>query len=337
VTSHARRMTLRQIAQESGLSAPTISKVLNGRADVAPETRVRVLELLRQNDYVPRGATGRPMVSTHVEVAFDALVTPNNLEILAGVVTAATAGGSHVAVSTSPAEINARLWINELERVDRSGLIMVTSRLSADQQKRLNELGLPLVLIDSINTPDQTVVSVGASNWSGGVAAVEHLIALGHQRIGMLRGRDSVCDNARYHGYVAAMTAAGLPIDRKLVQWGEFQFAPSIPAATRMLTADNPPTAIFAANDFGAMGVLEAARRLGVRVPEDLSIVGFDDNICARTSSPQLTTVRQPFHDMGAAAYSALNDLMNHREPMSYRIELATTLVVRESTRPPSP
>jgi LacI family transcriptional regulator len=328
------RMTLQQIAEVGGVSAPTISKVLNGRADVSPATRERVLRLLREHAYVPRGATSLPNSRTHVELTFDALVTPNNLEILRGVVDAATSHGTHVAVSTGPAEVNTTLWVNELERVGRSGLIMVTSRLNAEQQKSLNESGLPLVLIDPINTPDQAVVSVGATNWAGGLAAVEHLLSLGHTRIGMLRGRESVCDTARYHGYVAALAGQSLEVDPVLVGRADFRFDPAVEAATTMLTSDRPPTAVFAANDFQALGVIEAARRLGLHVPEDVSVVGFDDTVQARLASPGLTTVRQPFFDMGVAAYAALDDLIGGREVISSRIELATTLVVRQSTMP---
>jgi LacI family transcriptional regulator len=215
----------------------------------------------------------------------------------------------------------------------RSGLIMVTSRLNAEQQKSLNEAGFPLVLIDPVNTPDQAVVSVGATNWAGGLAAAEHLLSLGHTRIGMLRGRQSVCDTARYHGYVAALAGHGLEVDPALEARADFRFDPAVEVATMMLTADRPPTAIFAANDFEALGVIEAARRLGLHVPEDVSVVGFDDTIQARSASPQLTTVRQPFFDMGVAAYAALDDLISGREAISSRIELATTLVVRQSTR----
>lgn len=328
------RLTLRQIAETAGVSQPTISKVLNGRGDVAPDTRRRVLKLLRDHEYTPRGATSVPHAAKHIELAFDALVTPNNLEMMRGVIDAMTARNIHVAVSLYPADTRSDLWINELQRAGRSGVVMVTSRLSPAQQTRLSEADLPIVVIDPINPPDPSIVSVGASNWQGGMSAVEHLIQLGHTRIGIIRGRKSVCDTARYHGAAAAMAAHGLALEDQLVERGEFRFDESIPAATHILDRADRPTAIFAANDLAALGAIEAARRLGLRVPDDLSIIGFDDGLLARTASPPLTTVRQPFYDMGIAAASALNDLIHTGTSLSSRIELATQLIVRESTRP---
>jgi len=327
------RLTLRQIAEAAGVSQPTISKVLNGRGDVSPATRQRVLKLLRDHEYAPRGATNVPHATKHIELTFDALVTPNNLEMMRGVVEAMTSRNIHVAVSLYPPEIRSHLWINELERAGRGGVILVTSRLTKEQQNRLGEADLPVVVIDPINPPDNSIVSVGATNWQGGMSAVEHLIQLGHTRIGIIRGRESVCDTARYHGYVAALTAHGLPLDPQLVERGEFTFDDSIPAATNLLTHPSRPTAIFAANDLTALGIIEAARHLGLRVPDDLSVVGFDDGLLARTASPPLTTVHQPFYDMGVAAAGALTDLIDTGSSLSSRVELATTLIVRESTK----
>jgi LacI family transcriptional regulator len=328
-------MTLQQIAERAGVSAPTISKVLNGRPDVAPATRERVLQVLHEQQYLPRGASALPSVHKHVELVFDALRNPNNLEILREIVKAAGEHGGHVTVSTVPENMNARRWIHELERVGRAGVIMVTSRLTPEQQRRLQEAALPLVLIDPINSVDGPVPSVGATNWRGGVTAVQHLVELGHRRIAMLRGYECLVDDARYHGYAAAITEAGIALDPSLVERADFRFQPAVSAAERILRLPERPTGMFAANDLEALGVLEAARRLGLAVPRDLSVVGFDDSLLAATSSPQLTTVRQPFAEMGQVAHRLLTDQMEGREPNTLRVELATTLIVRESTAAP--
>ena len=123
-------MTLQQIAERAGVSTPTISKVLNGRPDVAPATRERVLQVLHEQQYLPRGASALPLAHKHIELVFDALENPNNLEILREIIKAAAEHSSHVAVSTLPENMNARQWIHELERVGRAGVIMVTSRLT---------------------------------------------------------------------------------------------------------------------------------------------------------------------------------------------------------------
>ena len=328
-------MTLQQIAQRAGVSTPTISKVLNGRSDVAPATRERILRVLHEQQYLPRGASTLPMAHKHIELVFDALTNPNNLAMMRGVLQAATEQGGHVAVSTVPDNLNPRHWVNELERIGRVGLIMVTSRLSSEQHKRLQEADLPLVLIDPINPVDPSLPSVGATNWQGAMSAVQHLLELGHRRISMLRGYECLVDDARYHGYLAALSGYGIAVDEVLIGRANFRFEPAVTVAEEILGSPSPPSAVFAANDLEALGVMEAARRSGLSVPGDLSVVGFDDSMYASASSPQLTTVRQPFVQMGEVAYQLLSDQMEGRDPAAVRVELAATLVIRESTAPP--
>jgi LacI family transcriptional regulator len=337
LSPRAKRMTLQQVAAHVGVSTPTISKVLNGRPDVAPATRERILRVLREQEYVPRGASALPMAHKHVELVFDALNNPNNLAMMKGVIQAATEDGSHVAVSAVGENINARQWVNELKRTGRAGIIMVTSRLSAEQLKRLDEAALPLALIDPINPVDQPLPSVGVSNWHGGRTAVQHLLDLGHRRIAMLRGYECLVDDARFHGYAAALSGAGIDVDRDLVARANFRFEPAVVAADRILRLPHPPTAVFAANDLEALGVIEAARRNGRSVPEDISVVGFDDSLYASVSSPGLTTLRQPLVQMGEVAYRILSDLIQGRDMASTRVELAATLIVRGSTAAPRP
>ena len=328
-----KRMTLQEVARQAGVSTPTISKVLNGRPDVAPATRERVLQILREQQYLPRGASALPSAHKHVELVFDALNNPNNLEMMRGIIAAAEEHGGHVAVSTLPENLNARAWVNELERVGRAGLIIATSHLTAEHQRWLTEAALPLVMIDPIDRVE-SLASVGSSNWQGGMTAVQHLLGLGHRRIALLRGYACLVDDARYHGYVAALSDAGLTPDPALIRRADFRFAPAVTAAEEILRRPDRPTAVFAANDLEALGVMEAARRLGLRVPDDLSVVGFDDSVLAATASPLLTTVSQSFAQMGEVAYRMLSDRMEGRESPSSHVELATTLVVRDSTAP---
>ena len=335
MNARPKRMTLQQIAQRAGVSTPTISKVLNGRPDVAPATRERILRVLHEQQYLPRGASTLPMAHKHIELVFDALTNPNNLEMMRGVLQAAAEQGGHVALSTVPENVNPRQWVNELERVGRVGLIMVTSRLSSEQHKRLQEADLPLVLIDPINPVDPSLPSVGATNWQGGMSAAQHLLELGHRRIAMIRGYECLADEARYHGYVAALSGYGIQVDQGLIARGDFRFQPAVTVAEEILGSPRPPTAVFAANDLEALGVVEAARRSGLSVPRDLSVVGFDDSTYASASSPLLTTVRQPFAQMGEVAYQLLTDQMEGRNPASVRVELAATLVIRDSTAQP--
>lgn len=329
-----KRMTLQEVARRAGVSTPTISKVLNGRPDVAPATRERVLRILREQQYLPRGASALPSARRHIELVFDALDNPNNLEMMRGILTAAGEHEGHVAVSTLPENLNTRSWVNELQRAGRAGLIIATSRLTQERQRRLAEAAMPLVLIDPINRVE-SLASVGSSNWQGGLTAVQHLLQLGHRRIALIRGYPCLVDDARYHGYVAALSEAGVVVDPELVKRADFRFQPAVAAALDLLSRSDRPTGVFAANDLEALGVMEAARRLGLRVPVDLSVVGFDDGVLAATASPQLTTVRQSFAQMGEVAYRILNEQIEGRESEALHVELATTLLVRESTAPP--
>ena len=129
----------------------------------------------------------------------------------------------------------------------------------------------------------------------------------------MIRGYQCLVDDAHYHGYVAALSGFGIAVDEHLNGRGDFRFQPTVTVAEEILRRSSPPTAVFAANDLGALGVMKAARRIGLCVPSDLSVVGFDDSIYASAPSPQLTTVRQPFAQMGEVAYQLLADQMEGR------------------------
>jgi LacI family transcriptional regulator len=328
------RLTLQEIAERTGVSTPTISRVLNGRPDVAPATRERVLKVLREADYRPRGASAVPTSASHIEVVFDALVNPNNQDILRGVISAADGAGVHVAVSILPHRVTAASWAHDLARAGRAGVIVVTSRLSAEQQLRLRQDSLPLVLVDPINPIDE-VPSVGVNNWQGGLRATQHLIDLGHRRIGMLRGYECLVDDARFQGYISALSGAGIALDHSIIARTDFRFEPAVEAAGRLLRQPHPPTAIFAANDLAALGAIRAGQALGISIPEDLSVIGFDDSVYARVSTPGLTSIVQPFSEMGETAYRLLEDQIRGVPRPTSNLELSAILVRRESTAAP--
>ena len=199
----------------------------------------------------------------------------------------------------------------------------------------LSRAHVPIVVIDGLNMPHARVTSVGSTNFAGGVAATEHLISLGHSRIAYVAGPASAaCNQARMHGFRAAMLGAGLPVIEEFVRSEPQFYKGGVAGATWLLDHPEPPTAVFTFSDEMALGVLEAARSRGVRVPEDLSVVGFDDTQMARVSSPPLTTVRQPLRQMGAVALRSAAQLGSGAELDYHHLELATELVVRGSTAP---
>ena len=208
--------------------------------------------------------------------------------------------------------------------------------LTEADQRRVVSRGLPVVLIDPLSAPTLSIPSIGATNWSGALGAVQHLVALGHQRIGMIAGRpSSLAGAARLHGYRAALDEAGLAYDPLIVRSTDFDYSEGLAAAEELFALADAPTAVFAASDAQALGVLEAARRHGFSVPGDVSVMSFDDTLVAAMASPPLTAVRQPFHEFGHEATRILTQLAEGRPPASARIELATELVVRASTASP--
>jgi LacI family transcriptional regulator len=213
----------------------------------------------------------------------------------------------------------------------------VTSQLTTRQWRQLHAQGIPLVVIDPANIPDPELPSVGATNWAGGIAATEHLLQQGHKRIAAISGPEEyLCSRARIDGYRHALEQNGHRFDPALVRWGDFRQEGGYHWASDLLGRRSPPTAIFAGNDQQALGVYEAARQLGLAIPRDLSVVGFDDLPLARWLPPPLTTVCQPLADMGAMAAEMLLRLMDNRPLPIRRVELATELVVRESTAAPT-
>lgn len=335
------RITLARVAEEAGVSVSTASKVLNGRSGVGDDTRKAIKEIADRIGYVGVGERERPVRDQReplVELVVDSLRNPYTLELLSGAVSAAEAAES--AVVTRQLDAIARQtpmkWAQRLARGGRIGVIEVTSEFSRERERALRSVGLPFVLVDPLEVPHLRLVSVGATNWAGGMDATRHLIELGHTRIAYIGGpHAAACDIARVNGYRAALQQAGLSIDGSQVVHGPFTFEHGLAAALEILTGPEPPTAVFAASDVTAMGVMEAARTLGISVPGRLSIVGFDDTLLANTSSPRLTTIHQPVEAIGQAAVETVHRLARGETLPSKRVELATHLVVRDSTAPP--
>jgi len=201
----------------------------------------------------------------------------------------------------------------------------------------LTASSIPLVLLDPTGEPEHALPSVGATNWSGGISATRHLLDLGHRRIAVITGpTDRLCARARVEGARAAMDAEGMPMDHQLVRHGQwFAFEDGLSHARELLRLPDPPTAILCGNDLQALGVYEAARLAGLRIPHDLSVIGFDDLPVTRWCGPPMTTVRQPLVDMGATAAQMVLSLAAGHPLAQSRVELATTLIIRDSTAPP--
>jgi LacI family transcriptional regulator, galactose operon repressor len=338
------RTTLATVAASAGVSVATVSKVVNGRADVGPKTRALVESLLRKHEYVGRrpAPERRSAATARVELMFAGDLNAYSVEILQGVLAAGTEVGAAVAVSVrarEPRRVDADragAWARDLRAAGRQAVIAVVNELTPADIAALSRAHLPLVVIDPLNLPRARVTSVGSTNFAGGIAATQHLLALGHRRIGYLGGPVSAaCNQARLHGYRAAMEAAGAPVPDGYVRTGNFRYQDGLVGGAALFDLPEPPTAVFAGSDETAAGVIEAARSRGLRIPEDLSIVGFDDTEVARHASPPLTTVRQPLRELGGVALRTALRLAAGEKLDSHHVELATELIVRRSTAPP--
>jgi DNA-binding LacI/PurR family transcriptional regulator len=325
-------VTISEIADAAGVSVPTVSKVVNGRADVAPATRARVEKLLVERGYKRRSRSNEGPAEL-LDVVFNELESPWAMEIVKGVEEVAREHGLGVVLSAreGPGALG-RSWVDAVAARRSAGLILVVSDLSGDAASRLHARGIPFVIVDPAGEPAPDVPSVGATNWNGGVSATRHLLELGHRRIGMIGGPPGIlCSRARVDGYRAALETAGLAFDPQLVRWGDFHVESGYEHGHALLALAKRPTAIFAGSDLQAFGVYEAARQLGLDVPLHVSVIGFDDLPMARWVGPPLTTVRQPLSEMAATAARLVLGKGSDR-----RVELATSLVVRQSTVSPA-
>ncbi|WP_217141581.1 LacI family DNA-binding transcriptional regulator [Streptomyces sp. AC627_RSS907] len=326
---------LTAIAQEAGVSLSTVSKVVHRRSDVGRATRERVEELLARYGYV-RPWERDPQVPRQIIAVFRDLSGPYTLEVVRGIVDAAGELGVHVVTGTTSRRSISQ-WFQECVALGAAGLIVVISMLAEEDQRRIVEQGLPVVLVDPLSAPSPDIPSIGVTNWSGARDAVQYLIGLGHTRIGMVAGRShSLAGAARLHGYRAALEEAGIGFDPAIVRSTDFDYDEALAATRHILGTGQPPTAVFAASDAQALGVLEAARQHRLLVPDELAVMSFDDTLVASMASPPLSAVRQPFEELGREATRVLLQVADGRPPASPRVELATKLVLRSSTSAPA-
>jgi LacI family transcriptional regulator len=330
---NAGKVNLTAIAREAGVSVPTVSRVLNGRSDVSPQTRERVETILREYGY-RRRATRNRIPAGLIDLVFNDLDSPWAVEIIRGVEEVAHSTGIGTVVSAIHDRADSmRQWLQNLRVRATDGVIFVTSDVTPPLHAELRRLNIPLAIIDPAGVPVIDVPTIGATNWAGGLSATEHLLSLGHRRIGFIAGpKRLLCSRARLDGYGAGLAAAGVAIDPELIQQGDFYHESGCAAADVLLRLHRPPTAIFAASDQMAFGAYEAVRRRGLRVPDDISVVGFDDLPESRWTSPPLTTVRQPLTEMGLLAARTVLRMARGENIETPRVELATELVVRDSS-----
>ncbi|HEX7733671.1 MAG TPA: LacI family DNA-binding transcriptional regulator [Ktedonobacteraceae bacterium] len=311
------KLTIQDIARLAGVSKATVSRVLNHNPAVSAETNARVLRVVQEYDFVPNvTATGLAGGKTRlVGVLAPPLTWAGVPEILRGV--------AEYIENTSYEIVLYSIGFprNHSDVLDRilsmrmiSGLLAILpGELSGHLTERFHE-GMPLVVIDDQEKLEH-VPRVGIDNLTNAYRATRYLLELGHRRIAHIRGPLAyVCSHERYQGYLQALQEAGVEPDPRLVLQGRFDVPSGRECAVELFSRDHAswPGAIFAGNDQMAYGVLEVAEQLGIQIPEDMALVGFDDNPLSALLKPSLTTIRQPFPLIG---YRAIEQLLNMIDP----------------------
>ena len=329
--SSQRTVKLADIAKEAGVSIATASKVVNGRSDVSEATRAKVERIMRKTGYsksLVNSSSGKS-----IEVILEKIDSVWTLEVLQGVSDMAQRHGLSITLTlTGSYDSDDHSWIyGTLERRP-IGVIYVLLEGAEHDKTLLSSRNIPFVTLDSRGDASPDEISLRADNWTGGLIATRHLIALGHTRIGVICGPDNMtCAMARYNGYLSALDEADIPADPALKRVGNYTEEDGKELALSLLKSKKRPTAIFAGDDLQAMGVYEAARQLGLAIPEDLSVVGFDNIHTSAYLGPALTTVEQPISLMAQRAVEMVLDLREGRE-VEHQAVFSTKLIKRDST-----
>lgn len=327
-------VTIRDVAKAAGVSVATVSRVLNNTGPASDEARRKILKAAEVLRYVPHGGA-RSLITSHTSTVGVLLPDMHGeffSEVIRGVDRTAREAGYHLLVSSSHSEksgVEATLRATR-GRVD--GLIVMTPEADEALLQATLPDSLPIVLLNCASE-GMPYDSIGTDNYGGATAMVRHLLDTGHRRIAFIGGPERNEDaRERRRGYREALLAAGVPWEPELEIPGDFSEAAGFEAGARILKLDPRPTAVFAANDSMAIGVISAFREAGIVVPEDIALAGFDDIPISRYVAPPLTSVHVAIEQMGARAMQMLLEAMAEKNRHARRREtLLTTLIVRES------
>lgn len=333
----SKRSTIAEIAAKAGVSIPTVSRVLNNRPDVAPATRERVEQVIKESGFIHSRVKNVLKESSGIlDMLVPDLSNLYSVEIVRGVEDVLERTELRLALSLTHDSLDAeQRWLAKVMDGATDGAILVLAQGQSSRLDMLQRNKIPFVVVDHRGELGTDVPSVGTTNWLGGRQATEHLLALGHRRIAIISGDATLhCSRDRIAGYRAALEDAGIIVDAELIRPGAFAQQTGYEQACALLDLPEPPTAIFAGSDTQAMGVYSALRTRGLSIPEAMSVVGFDDVPLASIITPALTTVRQPLVEMGRVATTMLLRLIAEEALDTMRVELTTNLVVRESSVP---
>jgi len=327
--SDNRRASLRDIAADTGVSVATVSRVLNDHVNVAPRTRDLVLQAVERRKL----DDAEPAKPGTVYVRCPYVLTDYFGLIVSSIAETLEIHGLRLLLDAGESAQHSDALPGLPGQDDVNAAILILPPEDGEQLVALSRTGFPFVVVDPRLPPPPDIAAVSAAHFSGARAVADHLIGLGHRDIGVIAGPGEwLASDARLAGHRAALAQAGILLTPDRLRHIEPTTAEGRLAAADLLDHTPRPTAIVCFNDKVAVGTLQAARERGLRVPDDLSIAGFDDIDLSQATDPPLTTVRQPLQEMGRIAVAHLMRVLDGHQPEALHIELATTLVVRDST-----
>lgn len=328
--------TIYDVARLAEVSPATVSRVLNGRGEVNDDMARRVRESVRMLGYRPNSVARnlRRKVAAVWALIISDIENPHFTALVRGVEDVARANGHSVVLCNSDEQLDRERSYIDVALAERMAGVVISP--SSDRESALGPLldaGVPVVSIDR-KIQRSPVSSVVVDNKAGAHEATRHLVASGYRRIACVTGPGGISTAAqRLAGYQSALTEAGLPYDRTQVVGGDFREAGGAEAVRALLASPHPPDALFVANGLMAMGAVAALSDAGIRVPEDMGLVAFDDMPWARLLRPGLTCVAQPTYDIGRTAAEMLLESTARPQAPPRRVTLPTRLVVRDSSR----
>lgn len=330
-------ISVRWLAEEAGVSVATVSRALRQPATVAPKTREKILRLVEKHSYVPDGRAANlsskrsglvgliiPTISNSIYAEFTEAIQNRLQEADLSLL---------IANTKYSLEVESGI-IRKLIESRAEGVILTGYRRDAKLYQLLRHYDIPFVITWALSR-DRSIPSISFDNQAAAADATEMLIKLGHRRIALICGISAVNDRAalRLKAYKLTLRKYGIALDDALVSEQPFEIDAAAEATSRFMSLAKPPTAIFCANDVQALGALFSCQRLKIRVPDDVSIMGFDDLPLVRLTSPRLSSVHVPARKMGGAVAEALIRQIKNDVPIKSEI-IPTEMILRESTAP---
>lgn len=332
-----RIVTIKDVAKRAGVSLGTVSNVINGIKSVKKENREKVLKAMEELEYIPNftAQTLKTNKSKTIGLILPTIVNPFYPAVAKGIEDQANRLGYNVILCNSERNvIKETHYMDMLISTRAAGVILVKSRMANDQIAQYSKK-ITMILVDSRPDFEENIDIIEAANYEGSFKAVEYLLYhLNHSRVAYISGDlNTKSDIDRLNGYKDAILGKRLELNEEYIKVGDFTWESGYNNAMQILSLKNRPTAVCCGNDMMAIGVIRAARHMGIRVPEQLSVIGFDDIDMCELITPPLTTVRHPKYEQGEKAARVLFDKIKHNDKhIEKNYVLSTDLRIREST-----